>query len=55
MSEIDADGPAVLNLRTTNRVRMELQRKAREQDRSMNWLHERLLRQALGLEWKEAA
>lgn len=48
-------GPAVLNLRTTGKVKRELQRQAREQDRSMNWLHDRLLRQALGMEAKEAA
>ncbi len=47
--------PAVLNLRTTEEVKKELRRKAREQDRSMNWLHDRLLRQALGMEAKEVA
>jgi len=44
---------AVLNLRTTKSVRDELKRRADEQDRSMNWMHDKLLRQALGL--KEAA
>ncbi|MFC4821138.1 Arc family DNA-binding protein [Dokdonella ginsengisoli] len=48
------DKPAILNLRTTRQVKQELQRQAREQERSMNWLHDRLLQQALGLEGKVA-
>lgn len=42
--------PAILNLRTTESVRNELRRLAREQDRSVNWVLDRLLREALGLE-----
>lgn len=46
---------AILNLRTTESVRQELKKRAKEQERSVNYVHDKVLRQALGLDRKEAA
>lgn len=50
------DWPVVMNIRTTEQVRRAVAKMAREQERSMNWTLDRIVRLAVGLgDAKEAA
>lgn len=44
------DWPALIQIRTTEKVKRALKKRAQEEDRTLNWVAERMVRQALGLD-----